>query len=228
MLNSVSEKDLKAAEKRPRQRMTQDDRRRQLLGIGLTMLTERPIQDVALDAVAEEAGISRGLLFHYFPTKTAFYEAVVAAAGRRILRTVTPAPDLVGRDALRALVENFVAQIARRHELYSALVQGNLADLGGAEVAGTLRERLTGIVLATYADVEGEARVPAAPVVHAWIAYVEDLAVQGARPAVRADFDADAVVDHALAALDALAATPFSPVRPSSPPHDEPSRASKE
>ncbi|PZO99700.1 MAG: TetR/AcrR family transcriptional regulator, partial [Dermacoccus nishinomiyaensis] len=40
--------------------MTQDERRRQLLGIGLKMLTERPIQDVALDAVAEEAGISRG------------------------------------------------------------------------------------------------------------------------------------------------------------------------
>ena len=57
MLNRVSEKD-----SRPRQRLTQDERRRQLLGIGLKMLTERPIQDVALDAVAEEAGISRGLL----------------------------------------------------------------------------------------------------------------------------------------------------------------------
>ena len=67
MLNRVSEKD-----SRPRQRLTQDERRRQLLGIGLKMLTERPIQDVALDAVAEEAGISRGLLFHYFPSKTAY------------------------------------------------------------------------------------------------------------------------------------------------------------
>ena len=88
MLNRVSEKD-----SRPRQRLTQDERRRQLLGIGLKMLTERPIQDVALDAVAEEAGISRGLLFHYFPSKTAYYEAVVAAAGRRILRNVTPPDD---------------------------------------------------------------------------------------------------------------------------------------
>ena len=58
MLNRVSEKD-----SRPRQRLTQDERRRQLLGIGLKMLTERPIQDVALDAVAEEARLSRGLLF---------------------------------------------------------------------------------------------------------------------------------------------------------------------
>ena len=127
MLNRVSEKD-----SRPRQRLTQDERRRQLLGIGLKMLTERPIQDVALDAVAEEAGISRGLLFHYFPSKTAYYEAVVAAAGRRILRNVTPPDDVTGRAALAAMVEAFVAQIERRHELYRALVEGSLADVGGA------------------------------------------------------------------------------------------------
>ena len=53
MLNNVS-----------RTRLTQDERRRQLLGIGLRMLVEKPIQDLSLDAVAAVAGISRGLLFH--------------------------------------------------------------------------------------------------------------------------------------------------------------------
>ena len=212
MLNRVSEKD-----SRPRQRLTQDERRRQLLGIGLKMLTERPIQDVALDAVAEEAGISRGLLFHYFPSKTAYYEAVVAAAGRRILRNVTPPDDVTGHEA-------FVAQIERRHELYRALVEGSLADVGGAEVAVTLRERLTDIVLDSLAT-EPDSTTPHPAVVHAWLAYVEDLAVQGTRPAVREQFDAGATVRHALAALDALsgvAITPshFSPQDDGAPRHD--------
>ena len=219
MLNRVSEKD-----SRPRQRLTQDERRRQLLGIGLKMLTERPIQDVALDAVAEEAGISRGLLFHYFPSKTAYYEAVVAAAGRRILRNVTPPDDVTGRAALAAMVEAFVAQIERRHELYRALVEGSLADVGGAEVAVTLRERLTGIVLDSLAT-EPDSTTPHPAVVHAWLEYVEDLAVQGTRPAVREQFDAGATVRHALAALDALsgvAITPshFSPQDDGAPRHD--------
>lgn len=195
--------------------MTQDERRRQLLGIGLKMLTERPIQDVALDAVAEEAGISRGLLFHYFPSKTAYYEAVVAAAGRRILRNVAPPDDVTGRAALAAMIEAFVAQIARRHELYRALVQGSLADVGGVEVAVTLRERLTQIVLDSLAAEPDPTTMPPAAVVHAWLAYVEDLAVQGTRPAVREQFDADATVRHALAALDALSGVPFAPPRPS-------------
>ena len=70
-----------------RRRLSADERRRQLVGIGLAMIVETPIQDLSMDDIATEAGISRGLLFHYFPTKTDFYLACIAAAGRRILRT---------------------------------------------------------------------------------------------------------------------------------------------
>nr|MCU0297738.1 TetR/AcrR family transcriptional regulator [Candidatus Nanopelagicales bacterium] len=71
-------------------RMAPEDRRRQLIGVGLRMLTERPIQAVSVDAVAAEVGISRGLLFHYFPTKTDYYDAVLDAAVRRTLRNTEP------------------------------------------------------------------------------------------------------------------------------------------
>ena len=73
-----------------RRRLSADDRRRQLVGIGLAKIVETPIQDLSLDEVAAEAGISRGLLFHYFPTKTDFYLACISAAGRRMLRTTAP------------------------------------------------------------------------------------------------------------------------------------------
>ena len=85
MLNSVSDV--------ARARLSPDDRRRQLLGIGLRMLVDKPIQDLSLDAVASEAGISRSLLFHYFPTKTDYYDAVVGAAVRRVLRNIAPDED---------------------------------------------------------------------------------------------------------------------------------------
>src|SRR5215210_6609740 len=90
MLNSVSDH----TAPRIRRRLSADERRRQLVGIGLAKIVEKPIQDVSLDDVAAEAGISRGLLFHYFPTKTDFYLACIAAAGRRMLRTTAPDPGL--------------------------------------------------------------------------------------------------------------------------------------
>ena len=83
MLNSVSETVR-------RTRLTRDDRRRQLLGIGLAKLVDKPIQDLSVDEVAAEAGISRGLLFHYFPTKRDFYRECIAAAASVVF--IVPRP----------------------------------------------------------------------------------------------------------------------------------------
>ena len=92
MLNSVSEDPVAPV----RRRLSADDRRRQLVGIGLAKIVEKPIQDLSMDDIAAEAGISRGLVFHYFPTKTDFYLACIAAAGRRMLRTTAPDEGLPG------------------------------------------------------------------------------------------------------------------------------------
>src|SRR6476661_1594491 len=94
MLNSMSdaEQTVSAGAAVVRRRLSADERRRQLVAIGLAKIVETPIQDLSMDDIATEAGISRGLLFHYFPTKTDFYLACLAAAGRRILRTTAPDP----------------------------------------------------------------------------------------------------------------------------------------
>ena len=73
-------------------RLPADERRRQLVEIGWRLLQSRPIHEMALDEVAAEAGISRTLLFHYFPTKGDFYAAVVQSAGEHLLRPVDDRP----------------------------------------------------------------------------------------------------------------------------------------
>ena len=120
MLNSVT-----TPGPAPRTRLAPDDRRRQLLGIGLRKLVERPIQAVSVDEVAAEAGISRGLLFHYFPTKAAYHDAVIGAAVRRVLRNIAPDPDVAPEAALTQFVERYFAQIERRRDFYLALVFGS-------------------------------------------------------------------------------------------------------
>src|SRR5690349_12668183 len=131
MLNSVSEV--------TRTRLSSDDRRRQLLGIGLRMLVDKPIQDLSLDAVATEAGISRSLLFHYFPTKTEYYDAVIGAAVRRVVRNLSPDEDATPDLALHQFIERFYAQIERRRAFYLALVFGNGSISLGSEGVDSLR-----------------------------------------------------------------------------------------
>lgn len=209
MLNSMSgaQQGLPAPPQARRVRLTAGDRRRQLLGIGLSKLVEKPIQDLSIDEVAAEAGISRGLLFHYFPTKRAFYLACVAAAGRRILRNTAPDPDLEPTEQIRAMVLRFVEQIDRRRGFYLSLVHGTGGgDLGVVEVYDGIRDQATTRVLDALGLDAGSR-----PVVHAWWAYVEDHALgwSAGQPGRRTTSLAE-LVDHCVAALDALLGLPGS------------------
>ncbi|MFN8099431.1 MAG: TetR/AcrR family transcriptional regulator [Dermatophilaceae bacterium] len=191
----------------PRARMTPDERRRQLLGIGLRKFVDRPVQELSLDEVAAEAGVSRGLLFHYFPTKTAYHEAVVAAAGRRVLRTVRPDAGVTGEAAVRQIVERYFAQIARRREFYVAFVYGRLgAAAGGAEAAGVTAISLRDNISELVGDALG-LRGERLAIAHAWVAYAEDRALQSAARAVGEAGQAGDV-DHCVQALLALLELP--------------------
>jgi len=191
MLNSVSDTS--------RRRLSADDRRRQLLGIGLSKLMEKPIQDLSLDEIAVEAGISRGLLFHYFPTKTDFYLECIAAAGRRIARNTKPDESEPGDRQVEFMVRAMIDQILRRREFYLSLVHG-VSDPRVVDVYDTVRTIGTDRVMAALELAPG-----LRPVVHAWWAYVEDRALTASADRDR-EPDRDAIVAHCCTALDTLLA----------------------
>lgn len=58
-------------------RLAPDARRDQLVGLGLELLGRTPHDQVSIESIARAAGISKGLLYHYFPTKADFVVAVL-------------------------------------------------------------------------------------------------------------------------------------------------------
>ncbi|QBX56456.1 TetR/AcrR family transcriptional regulator [Nocardioides seonyuensis] len=178
MLNSVSDPSITPADGVVRRRLSAVERRRQLISIGLAQVVETPIQDLSMDEVAAEAGISRSLLFHYFPTKTEFYVACIGAAGRRILRTTAPDPELPGEAQVRQMLQALVEQIARRRSFWLALVHGHgVTDPRVSEVVSSVLAVSTDRVVEAL-GLEASQR----PVVHAWWAYVEDRALTWSLP----------------------------------------------
>lgn len=202
MLNSVSARSPEEP-RRPGTRLTADDRRRQLVGIGLAKLTEKPLHQLSVDEVALEAGISRGLLFHYFPSKTDFYRAVVEAAGRRVLRNTAPDESRPAEEQLAAMVTGFVEQVDRRRESYLSFARGaSGADLSVVEVYDGMREQMTVRVMRSL-SLEDRHR----NVVHAWWAYVEDQVIEwSGQPAARRTSSVRDLTGHSVAALHALLA----------------------
>ena len=184
-----------------RRRLSADERRRQLVAIGLAQIVETPIQDLSMDDIATEAGISRGLLFHYFPTKTDFYLACIAAAGRRILRTTAPDVDAPGEAQVEMATRLMIEQIERRRGFYLALVHGHgVADPRVSEVMDSVRDGSTQRVMVAL-DVPEARR----DVVRAWWAYTEDRALTwSAVPTGERPVSLSRRVEECVAALHAL------------------------
>lgn len=163
------------------------------------MLTERPITEITVDDVAREAGISRSLLFNYFPTKRDYHLAVIRAAARRVRRVVL----VSGDEGVPVILDRFLAFLERRRDPYLSLLRG----VGGAdpEVAAinaqTRAELVDGILRALGRD-------PASPAlrlaVGGWVAMVEDMGLAwAAEPAV---VPREHLVDLLLGSLDDLLA----------------------
>lgn len=168
-------------------RLSADDRRRQLVGIGLRKLVDRPIHELSLDEIAGEAGISRGLLFHYFPTKRDYYTAVVQAAAGRLVRQTEPDPDAPPARQLAQSLEAYVAFVERRREPYLALFRG---AAGGADYVIEIYEQTRGVFVERARRTLGDPSDPRVDLMlHGWFGFVEDtvLAWTGAPTIPRED-----------------------------------------
>src|ERR1700758_1298620 len=84
--------------------------RGQLIAVATHMFAERGYEDTSIEAVLREAGVSRGSLYHHFPSKEALFEAVAeeveTSVGTQTLRAASGAEGPA--EALRA---GFVAWI---------------------------------------------------------------------------------------------------------------------
>lgn len=182
-------------------RLPRDERRRQLVGIGLRMLTERPITEITVDDVAREAGISRSLLFNYFPSKREYHLAVIRAAARRVRRrTLEDLPDDVPvEDRAGVMLDRFLAFLQRRRDLYLSV----LRDVGGADpdVAAITAQMRGELVDGVLAALNRDDAAPALRLaVSGWLAMVEDMGLAWA--AAPSSMDRDALATLLLGVLD--------------------------
>ena len=107
----------------PRTRLTPEQRREQLLDLGVRLLAHRSLDELSIDLLAEEAGISRGLLYHYFGSKQAFHEAVVRHAADELIAQTTPPTGGEPMERLQSSLTAYVDYVVANHEGYVSLVK---------------------------------------------------------------------------------------------------------
>lgn len=182
----------KAEEARGRTRLEVDARRAQLVELGLVLFSERSYDEVSIDDLARAAGISKGLLYHYFPTKRDFYVAAIREAARRLLDSTLMSEELPPLERLRAGLEAYLAYVERHGPAYSALLRGGIGS--DPEIAGIV-EATRGTFLERL--LEGVPGAPRGPLLRAallgFIGFVEQMSLDWVE---RRDLDRGTVRDY--------------------------------
>ena len=128
-----------------RSRLAMDARRAQLLEHGLLLFGTRAYDEVAIDDIAAHANVSKGLLYHYFGSKRAFYLEVVRDAGRMLLAATEPPETVPKAERLRWGIDRYLGFVEQHRPTYSALVTGGLgADPEVAQILENVRQAFVG------------------------------------------------------------------------------------
>jgi AcrR family transcriptional regulator len=132
-------------------RLGVDERRRQLLEAGARVFTERSYEDASMADVAREAGISKGLLYHYFPSKRDLFVATLEAAAAELREITQPDPSLPVAEQLVAALDAYLAWIDEHADSYAKLMESasgsdDVRSYMAQVRAGTVERMLEGLV----------------------------------------------------------------------------------
>lgn len=123
-------------------RLDVDQRRQQLLERGAELFTSHPYDELSMNKIAAEVGISKALLYHYFPSKQAYFEATLGAWAEQLRERTEPDPDLPPVEQLKGSLDGFLELVEENAGAYRNLMQ---SATGVAEIRDLVEEvrRLT-------------------------------------------------------------------------------------
>jgi AcrR family transcriptional regulator len=140
--------------RRGRVRLETDERRAQLLALGMRMFAERTYDEISMDDLAREAGVSKGLVYHYFRTKRDFYLTGLREIARDLLeKTTTQAPDLPPLERIKRGLDAYLDHVKAHARAFVALMRGGIGS--DPEVAAVIEGTRTAYVDRFLHDLAG-------------------------------------------------------------------------
>jgi AcrR family transcriptional regulator len=155
-------------------RLAVDERRRRLLALGAGLFARFSYDELSMARIAREAGISKALLYHYFPGKQAYFAATLEEKAAELAALTEPDPALPPREQLASSLAAFLGWVEDNREAYGKLVRSAAAIPEVREVVDRVRDATSSRILAGIAG--GGAAVPPPALrtaVRAWLWFMD-------------------------------------------------------
>jgi AcrR family transcriptional regulator len=103
-------------------RLEVEERRSRLLSLGASLFARYSYDELSMSRIAREAGISKALLYHYFPSKQAYFVAALEAAAAELAAEVEPDPSLPPVEQLATSLDAYLGWVERNADAYARLI----------------------------------------------------------------------------------------------------------
>jgi AcrR family transcriptional regulator len=129
-------------------RLPVDERRREVIEAGSSLFAEHAFEEISMRQIAEAAGISKSLLYHYFPSKTELFKAAVQEHAIELRALIAPTAEGAPLEQLASSLDAYLAWIGRNSRTWCKLLQSANTLPEAREIvqgfqAATLQQLLT-------------------------------------------------------------------------------------
>jgi AcrR family transcriptional regulator len=150
-------------------RLPVDERRAQLLELSTELFAKHSFAELSMSRIAREAGISKALLYHYFPSKQDLFLATLGEAAAEVSRRTEPDPSLPPAQALANSLDAFLAWVDENELAYRKLLEsaGSVPEVGA--LITEVRDRTSARILEGLGATDPKARAA----VRAWLWFMD-------------------------------------------------------
>jgi AcrR family transcriptional regulator len=157
-----------------RRRLAPDDRRQALINSALKLFNTYPYDEVSVDDIAADAGMSRPLVYHYYGGKAGVFISALRQTGEDLVAAIYEAGVDDLDNWLAAGLAAFFDHIQANPIALTALLRhGSLAGGEDRQVLDEIRDRMLALILACLGS-PGDSAVLQS-VLRGWIAMVETM-----------------------------------------------------
>jgi AcrR family transcriptional regulator len=155
-----------------RKRLDLDERRSQLLALAKAAFSVRSYDEVSVDELAHAAGVSKGLLYHYFPSKRDLYVATVQQVADELAARLTPDATLPPIEQLSRTLDAYLRFAEDNAESFLSFMQSGVGR--DQEVYAIVNRTRRGLAALMLTHVAPYSQTPALRILtRGWVGMVE-------------------------------------------------------
>lgn len=153
-------------------RLHVDQRRRLLIEAGSAVFAEHAFEEISMRQIADAAGISKSLLYHYFPSKSELFKAAVKAHAQELQKLIEPTGEGPPMTQLADSLDAYLVWIQANARTWAKLMQSEASLSQASEVVEGFRAGTLAQILRRLSD-DPEPRPALRTALKGWLGYID-------------------------------------------------------